>query len=130
MRSDLHFDRALIVHDIWLDMILSGKKVWEMRSRKTNIRGRIGLIEAGSGLIKGDVDLIDCLNPLLLDDYSKHIDKHWIPKGLPGMREKYCFPWVLNNVNRYDEPIPYTHPKGAVIWVRFNRGKSNAGICC
>ena len=41
-------------HDIkkkYLDRILDNGKVWEMRSSKTKITGRIGLIESGSGLI-------------------------------------------------------------------------------
>ncbi|WP_406717852.1 hypothetical protein [Vibrio parahaemolyticus] len=27
-------------------------------------------------------------------------------------------PWVLNETKRI-EPIPYTHPRGAVIWVNL-----------
>ena len=47
-------DRALIVRQPWIDLILSGEKTWEMRSRPTNVRGRIGLIEQGTGLIVGE----------------------------------------------------------------------------
>ncbi|GAF99913.1 unnamed protein product, partial [marine sediment metagenome] len=29
------------------------------------------------------------------------------------------YAWVLEKAKRYDEPIPYTHPLGAVIWVKL-----------
>jgi len=80
------------------------------------------LIIAGSGLIVGEVDLIDSLDAIALDEYSKYISKHRIPKGLPGIREKYCYPWVLQNAIWYQDPIPYQHPRGAVTWVKFNNG--------
>jgi hypothetical protein len=112
-------DRALIIRDIWLDLILDGSKIWEMRSAKTKIRGKVGLIKAGSGLIVGEVEIVDSLDALPLDEYSQHIMKHKIPKGLPGVREKWKYPWVLKNAIRYKNPIPYNHPKGAVIWVKL-----------
>lgn len=53
-------DRALIVRQPWIDLILSGKKTWEMRGAKINVRGRIGLIEQGTGLIFGETKLTFC----------------------------------------------------------------------
>jgi hypothetical protein len=119
MHPTLMIDRALLVHDVWVNKILSGKKTWEMRSTRTKIRGRVGLIESGSGMIVGDVEIIDSLEPIDLAQYQKSISKHWVPKGLNGIREKYKYPWVLDNAKRYDEPMPYTHPQGAAIWVKF-----------
>ena len=54
-------NRGLIIKQPWIELILSGKKTWEMRSRPTHIRGKIGLIEQGTGLIVGEVEIIDCL---------------------------------------------------------------------
>jgi len=31
--------------------------------------------------------------------------------------EKWRFPWVLENARRFETPIPYKHPRGAMIWV-------------
>ena len=50
-------ERALIIQKPWVDLILDNIKIWEMRSTKTNVRGKIGLIEAGSGLIVGEAIL-------------------------------------------------------------------------
>lgn len=35
------FDRALIVDQLWIPMLLAGSKPWEMRSHSTKIKGRI-----------------------------------------------------------------------------------------
>jgi len=36
--------KALIIADPWIDLILDGRKTWEMRSRNTGHRGWFGLI--------------------------------------------------------------------------------------
>ena len=38
--------KALIIKKPWIDYILNGSKVWEIRGSKTNIRGKIELIQA------------------------------------------------------------------------------------
>jgi len=109
--------RALIVARPWIDRILDAGKTWEMRSTRTSIRGRIGLIEAGSGLIVGEVDIVDCLEPLTPDTARTSISSHQVDDL--ALLEKWKHPWVLENAQRYDQPIPYHHPKGAVTWVRL-----------
>ena len=118
--SDLGLERALIVEGFWIELILSGLKTWEMRTDMTSVRGRIGLIEKGKGLIVGEVDLIDSLPPLLPRDYFYYICRHRITKR-DGAADKWRYPWVLKNAKRYDKPVPYFHPQGAVIWVRLDR---------
>lgn len=110
-------ERALIVQKKWLDMILDGSKTWEMRSTKTKVRGTIGLIEAGSGLIVGSVDIVDCSNHPInkLPNYKR---LHQVEDE--SLLDKWCYAWVLSNAKRFKEPIPYTHPKGAVIWVKLD----------
>mgnify|MGYP003341256152 FL=1 len=53
-------ERGLIIRQSWLKKIFNDGKIWEMRSTKTDIRGKIGLIESGSGLIVGEANLVDC----------------------------------------------------------------------
>jgi len=119
----MEFDRALIVRPEWLEMILDGFKPWEMRSRRVSIRGVIGLIEAGSGLIRGQANLIDSLEPLSVAEFRKNVNKHKIPyRGCEHLAEKWNFPWVLDNAKRFETPIRYRHPKGAVTWVRITPG--------
>jgi len=111
-------DRALIVKKPWIDLILSGQKTWEMRSRPTKIRGRIGLIEQGTGLIVGECDLVHS-QILALDKLE--CDTYRCFHGVEDLTllEKWRFPWELKNAKQYEKPIPYKHPRGAVIWVKL-----------
>ena len=112
-------ERALIVQKVWSDKIfdLNDPKTWEMRSTKTSIRGTIGIIEAGSGLIVGSVEIVACLqHPLEYPAFF--INEHKVENL--SLLNKWCYAWILSNAKRFDKPIPYTHPKGAVIWVKIN----------
>jgi len=113
-------ERALIIDRFWLHLILNNLKTWEMRTSPTNIRGEIGLIEKGTGLIIGKCSLIDSLPAIPFDQYFNHIPRHRITRG-DGVAHKWRYPWVLDDVEQFDEPIPYEHPRGAVIWVRLNK---------
>jgi len=111
-------NRALIVRKKWLDKILDQredeKKIWEMRSSMTHIRGLIGLIESGSGLVIGSAELTDSFE-VPQGDWCYPFHK---VEDL-SLLEKWPYAWVLSNAKRFDEPIPYKHPKGAVIWVKI-----------
>lgn len=111
-------NRALIIKKEHLDKILSGEKVWEMRSRATSICEKIGLIESGSGLIVGECWLLGSLNPLESEfDYFINSRLHRVDDH--SKLKKWKYPWLIDLAKRYDEPIPYKHPKGAVIWVKI-----------
>ena len=111
-------ERALIVRQPWIELILSGRKTWEMRSSPTKIRGRVGLIEQGTGLIVGETTILDSL-PALGElqlrcggyRYHKILDH--------DILNKWKYPWVLHNTVRYQTPKPYSHKPGAVIWVKI-----------
>jgi len=110
--------KCLIIKQPWIDLILSGDKTWEMRSRPTNIRGRIGIIEQGTGLIVGEAELIDCINGMSHNRlYGYTPDKHLIQDE--RLLIKWNVAWVLKNAKRYKKPIPYKHPQGAVVWVNI-----------
>lgn len=87
--------RCLCVRPPAAGEIVDGEKKEEYRSRPTNIRERIGIIESGSGTIIGEVDLVGCIE----DDFD-------------------FFIWKLKHPVRYKKPRPYKHPNGAVVWVR------------
>jgi hypothetical protein len=111
-------ERALIVRQPWIDLILSGKKTWEMRSRPTNVRGKIGLIEQGSGLIVGECKIVDSdhikLDPI---EHGLHYSHHRVDDF--NLLNKWCYAWEIEGAKRYDKPIPYQHPQCAVTWVRI-----------
>ena len=108
--------KGLIIKQPWIDYILNGSKTWEIRSSKTHIRGTIGLIQSKSGLILGTVEIIGC-KELDLETYQNSVDKHCIRNGLDNPPYKRTYAWILNNPIKYEQPKPYKHPRGAVIWV-------------
>lgn len=110
--------KALIVRKEWLDMILDGSKTWEMRSRPTNVRGKILLIEAGSGHIVGECVLTGSLNRPLDGEHLRLFQYRHMVADL-SLLKKWCYPWFLSKAKRYDNPIPYDHPQGAVVWVNI-----------
>jgi hypothetical protein len=109
-------ERALIIKKEWLDKIFDEGKTWEMRSMRTNVRGKIGLIESGTGLIIGEAILVACShNPIPADD--RYFEHHKVSDV--ELLKKWKYAWCLLDAKRFDEPIPYKHPKGAVIWVKL-----------
>ena len=110
-------DRALIIRQPWIDMILNGEKTWEMRSKPTKIRGRIGLIEQGTGLIVGECNLDDVAESV--DNFNIGYGQHLHKVDDLDLLEKWKYPWVLSGAQRYEKPIPYKHPRGAVTWVKI-----------
>ena len=86
--------KCLIVRPPFAKYIVDGIKGIEYRSRKTNITGRIGIIEAGTSTIIGDVYLHAC-------KYNPDI---------------YLWEWELCFPNKYKYPIHIQRKKGAIIW--------------
>ncbi|TDH61262.1 ASCH domain-containing protein [Dankookia rubra] len=112
-------NRALIIDEPWIGMILSGRKIWEMRSRATRIRGRIGLIRKRSGHVVGTADLVDCLPPLDATTMAIAVEMHGIDPGwqADALTAGWVVPWVLQDARPLVTPVPYRHPAGAVGWV-------------
>lgn len=116
-------ERGLIIDEKWIVKILTGEKTWEMRTTKTKIRGRIGLIMKGSGLVVGEAILTDSLDKMSDMQLFNGVDKHCIHSDVPWSFSlelaKWRYPWVLKSAVEYDVPVPYKHPQGAVIWVKL-----------
>ena len=108
--------KGLVIKEKWLDKIFDEGKVWEMRTSSTKIRGTIGLIQSGSGLIIGKADIIDSFR---INLNERNFDKHRVDIDDLHLLGKWRYAWVLDNVEKFDEPIPYKHPQGAVIWVKL-----------
>ncbi|MBH9964837.1 ASCH domain-containing protein [Rossellomorea oryzaecorticis] len=110
---------ALIIKSPWIDRIFEGKKTWEIRGSNTKKRGKIALIKSGSGMVYGEVDLINS-KELNLTEYQESRRFHGVESEaasvLPYQR---TYAWVLDNPKIYKQPVPYKHPMGAVIWVRL-----------
>lgn len=113
--------KALIIRSPWIDLILSGQKTWEMRSRNCTHRGPIALIAGGTGKVVGTAELLDCLPKLDADQMRDHNGEHAIPEHLMDqvIADGWVQPWVLRNVQRLPQPVSYQHPNGAVTWVNL-----------
>jgi hypothetical protein len=58
---------------------------------------------------------------------SAHFAKHRIPDEMVRSAGfKWLTPWVLWDVRRLSRPIPYDHPKGAVVWVNLSADEEAA----
>ncbi len=107
---------SLIIKKEYLDKILSGEKLWEIRGSRTNKRCTIGLIQSGSGKIIGECKLIDCIGPLTKEEYIINKNKHCSLNT--NLKYAKTYAWILKDAKRYKKEIPYKHPKGAIIWVK------------
>ena len=94
--------KALIIKKQWLDLIFASRKSWELRGSCTSIRGRIGLIESGSGKIMGTCELDDVRGPLSISELRRTSSKHGVAPGDFGARPPYkkTYAWVLKNPSR------------------------------
>lgn len=113
--------KGLMVREEWLNKILSGEKIWEIRGKNIQVRGRIALIQSGSGLVVGKCELADVVGPLSLREFRKNAHLAGVePEIIRGMPYDKTYAWVLKNAQRLSKPVPYTHPYGAVIWVNLD----------
>ena len=108
---------CLIIKKKFLNRIFENSKTWEIRGSKTKKLGKIGLIESGSGEIKGVTNIIGCVGPLNKEELIKNQDKHQV-EDLDNISYKKVYAWILKNSSRYEKPVKYKHPQGAIIWVK------------
>jgi len=117
-------ERTLIIMSEPIEWILGGRKIWELRTKPTKIRGRIALSEKGAKRIVGMCTLKDCVGPLSVDDYIANARKMNFTKSeLEADRKELkkklstgLYAWVLADVKRLAEPIYFENPSGAVTW--------------
>lgn len=121
-------ERALIIYSEPLEWILEGRKVWELRSRPTKIRGWIALSEKGAKRIVGICRLVDCLGPLTVNEFIENAKKMAYTRAEleeerkqleEDFNESTTYAWVLEGVKRLPTPISFENPSGAVIWARI-----------
>lgn len=120
---DAPLERCLLVRDPHATSILTGAKLWEIRGSATKVRGRVGIAKSGTGLIFGSVEVTGS-TPVTLDELTTSAN---LPPSEHEMfsqgRMKYTRPhaWILKDAILFDEPVPFVHPQGAVIWVDLTK---------
>lgn len=112
--------RGLIIKERPLNKIFEHKKLWEIRSSNTNIRGKIFLIQSGTKMILGECRIIDCIK---LDEnmFENNRSIHFSHKKYSELLYKTPYAWVIDekSIKKYEQPVQYEHPSGAIIWVNL-----------
>lgn len=114
-------NKAFIVKEHWGNLILDNEKLWEIRGTGTQIRGRVGVIFSGTGMIQGSVEVVGS-SLLLKEDFEMFRKLHHISEEFEDLPYREPHAWYLKDAIRFTEPIPYQHPQGAVIWVNLREG--------
>lgn len=116
---------GLIIRSPWIELILNGKKTWEIRGHSTKIRGKVALIRGGSGLVVGTCEVIGTIGPLKLGELRKNAGKAGFKKDevIRNLPYKTTYAWVVRRVRKFNRPRRYKHPSGAVIWVRLTSAR-------
>jgi len=122
--AGLNFNKALPIRKHWVDLILDGRKTWEIRGSGVSFRGRIALIESGHKppIMVGFADLVDCFPvPSSVLACPTVVACHQIPAAAAvdacARYRGNQHAWVLANATRFAAPVPYAHPSGAVKWI-------------
>ena len=112
--------KGLIIKSPWIELILTGHKTWEIRGNNTKTRGPIALIKGGTKTIVGIAKLKKVKGPLSPKDFLSHKQKHLTPDEdiQDGMPYEKTYAWVLGDVLELNEPVPYNHKMGSIIWAQ------------
>lgn len=111
--------KGLIVREEPMAQILKGVKTWELRSRRTQIRGKIALITSGSGTVVGTAEVVECIGPLTVEQWNSNLRKMGLSKEdrIKSKREiGDVYAWVIKSAKRLRKPIPYRHKPGIINW--------------
>lgn len=114
----------LIIKPFWADKIFNENKLWEIRGSNTSKRGKIAIAKSGTSRAFGTAELIDSI-PLTKELWEANKNNHQVEITWEELLKVYKKPhaWIFkhDSATKYQTPIPYIHPRGAVIWVKENR---------
>ena len=127
-------DRALVLKPNWIEEILAGRKLWELRGENLHLRGIVAL--AAKGELFGEVTIEhamlvgirDAEGTLLAPAGNEqnflalpaNMDKHRV-KDLNSISYSRVFAWVMSGPLRYASRVPYRHSPGAIKFVDLTK---------
>jgi hypothetical protein len=119
MPPPIQLDRLLVVAEPWASLLVDGDKTWELRTTSTKVRGPIGIAAKGTGTIIGAVHLVDVHGPFTRDEIAPYEHLHRVPASSTSTYSgpKGLYAWEVTGTVRFETPVAYRHPHGAVIWV-------------
>jgi len=101
----LHISNKADSGKSYAELIVSGRKTWEIRKHNTRFRGRFGVIDATPRLL-GTVELYKVLGPFAAKEISakkEHCSNFSrLKKYSKGKRCLYA--WILRNPKKYARP--------------------------
>jgi len=111
--------KGLIVREEPMKLILKGIKKWEIRSRRTHIRGDIALITSKSGTVVGTAKVVGCIGPLTVKEWNSNLRKmgfNSADKIRTISKIGKLYAWQLGSVRKLKKPVPYKHKQGIINW--------------
>jgi hypothetical protein len=114
--------RCLKIKDEWINLILNGKKTWEIRTQNTLIRERIGLGNTKTKLVAGYVTIVDSIE-MPIEQLKKYNDKHQANDFLDSYakKSKTLWAWKLTNIEVEPKSIPYSYSTGSWCKITYHR---------
>lgn len=109
---------GLIVNQPYADLIIEGKKQWELRSRhapKSKIGSEVYLLSKGNML--GKIKIKYSKGPVDLKELQETVHLH--QSNLEGLDDSFSsYAWEVDVSEKFETPEKYLHPNGAQIWVK------------
>ena len=87
--------KCLFVRAPFAGWIVDGVKTVEYRTRPTNIRGKIGIVQSKSGTVIGVAEITGC-------EWNEELEH---------------YEWKLADAARFAAPLPFPPKNGAVVWI-------------
>ena len=112
---------GLIIKKKWIDKILYGDKILEIRGSQTKKTDQmIYILESGSRRVRGKCLISGCISIDTEEKWEELKSSHCIDISYEELLKIYKKPyaWVLKEIKAIEDDLYYEHPKGAVIWVK------------
>lgn len=111
--------KALIIKKEYIDLILAGKKTWEIRRFNTKIRGPVALVSRGYIYGFAVLERTFEIDKEVLKNYS---NKHRVsPEFIDtyAERNRRLYVWVFRNPLRLKKPLKISYSKGVRVWINL-----------
>jgi hypothetical protein len=121
--TPFHGDLVMKLSPEWLDLILDGAKVLELRGRSKN-PGRYWL--ACGGFVRGVATTLAAIELKTVAEFKKYRHLHRVPGDELPCGTTFALP--LKDVARLPVPVPYVHHHGAVGWMKFEAPRAAGAV--
>lgn len=109
---------GLIVNPPYANLIIDGKKEWELRSRPappSKIGSEIYLLSKGK--ILGKIRIQSSKGPITISELKNSVYLHQV--SLDNLDESLLlYVWDIRISKKFKVPKKYLHPNGAQVWVK------------